>query len=289
MKFIEFRKCGTNTFPLIVFLLRDKQLNNDLNFNDAIRESLENEYTQAVVDYLIVHAQIPNLAWDDSQHFSNEPFTLEELDTELFIQEQQETITDRPTAQVKELKEIEIPNDIPRNRIVYGAPGTGKSYKLNKDAREFFPDDDLYIRVTFYPNYSYSQFVGTYKPTPIYKDVEGTFYKSDMTTSMEHSKEPLIDYTFVPGPFLIQLVNALKYPNSNFAIIIEEINRANAAAVFGDVFQLLDRKDSGESEYTVTFNADVTNYLRKNGIFDLQIKIPKNLYIWATMNSADQG
>ncbi|EEL12935.1 MULTISPECIES: AAA family ATPase [Bacillus] len=289
MKFIEFRKCGTDTFPLIVFLLRDKQLNNNLDFNNAIREGLGSAYTQAVVDYLIVNAQVPSLVWDDLQNFATAPFTIDELDTELFMQDQPETNNLQPTVQVKEFKEIEIPNDISRNRIVYGAPGTGKSYKLNKDAKEFFPDDDLYIRVTLYPNYSYSQFVGTYKPTPIYKDVEGEFYKSDMVTSIGHGKEPLIDYTFVPGPFLIQLVNALKYPKSNFVIIIEEINRANAAAVFGDVFQLLDRKDDGESEYTITFNADVTNYLRKEGIFDLQIKIPKNLYIWATMNSADQG
>ena len=83
-----------------------------------------------------------------------------------------------------------------------------------------------------------------------------------MTTSMEHSKEPF-DYTFVPGPFLIQLVNALKYLTQILLSLLKKINRANAAAVFGDVFQLLDRKDSGESEYTVTFNADVTNYFEK--------------------------
>jgi hypothetical protein len=77
-----------------------------------------------------------------------------------------------------------------------------------------------------------------------------------------------------------------------FILIIEEINRANVAAVFGDVFQLLDRKDN-VSEYPIQASEDIKKYLAKElgGVPNdyAKIRIPDNLFIWATMNSADQG
>ena len=130
-------------------------------------------------------------------------------------------------------------------------------------------------RVTFHPNYSYAQFVGTYKPV---QD------KNDKTT---------IRYEYIPGPFMRVYAHAMQAKqagsNDEFLLIIEEINRANVAAVFGDVFQLLDRKN-GESEYPVAASEDIKNYLRTCRIDDCEeLKIPDNMYIWATMNSADQG
>lgn len=101
--------------------------------------------------------------------------------------------------------------------------------------------------------------------------------------------EPMIDYQFVPGPFIDVLIKALKNRYTNFILIIEEINRANAASVFGDIFQLLDRNKNGESDYPVTFGPDIMNYLARNGIKDEMIKLPSNFFIWATMNNADQG
>lgn len=132
-----------------------------------------------------------------------------------------------------------------------------------------------YERVTFHPNYSYAQFVGTYKPV---QD------KNDNTA---------IRYEYIPGPFMRVYVQAMKAKqaglNDNFLLIIEEINRANVAAVFGDVFQLLDRKN-GVSEYPVAASEDIKKYLKDNGIDDCEeLRIPDNMYIWATMNSADQG
>lgn len=125
-------------------------------------------------------------------------------------------------------------------------------------------------RVTFHPNYSYAQFVGTYKPV------------------QDNDDKKQIKYEYVPGPFMRMYCSAKKNPNNDFLLIIEEINRANVAAVFGDVFQLLDRK-KGVSEYPVAASEDVRNYLADNGINDKELCIPKNMYIWATMNSADQG
>lgn len=214
----------------------------------------------------------------------------------------------------------------PHNLIYFGAPGTGKSFKLKvavegekNDVGSISQDEKTglfvdvkdgkviqrrYERVTFYPTYSYAQFVGCYKP-------------------VMHGNE--IAYEFVPGPFLRVLVNALNEKTDkdgkkkNWCLVIEEINRANAAAVFGDVFQLLDRKDNGESEYDIAASEDIRRYLTKeigdnlkteaareflkvekdddgkicldkNGIWkSCRLRIPSNMYIWATMNSADQG
>lgn len=156
------------------------------------------------------------------------------------------------------------PLDKPRNLIIYGAPGTGKSYYLNDGLTSF----DTIERVTFYPSYSYSQFVGCYKP-------------------IMHGEN--ISYSFVPGPFLRTYVCAVKDPSKNYLLIIEEINRADAASVFGDVFQLLDRDKSGTSVYSISVSEDIKKYLEEQEISSDKLSIPSNMYIWATMNSADQG
>ena len=185
-----------------------------------------------------------------------------------------------------------------RNKIYFGAPGTGKSHNLNKDKNNLLDDfKDNFERVTFHPDYTYANFVGTYKPVPIKAD--------------EDSKKDSISYKYVPGPFMRTLVKALNNPNEPFVLIIEEINRANVAAVFGDVFQLLDRNKFNNSEYSINASEDITEYLTdeldiskipedkrcivcKYWKFLLgeqfeKINIPHNMFIWASMNSADQG
>ncbi len=150
------------------------------------------------------------------------------------------------------------------NIIYFGAPGTGKSYNLNKDKDILLKDyPQNYERVTFHPDYSYANFVGTYKPVP---------------------EEESITYAYVPGPFMRILKKAINSPDEPFLLIIEEINRANVAAVFGDVFQILDRNKNNESVYPIDASEDMKSYLDQDKII-----LPKNLFIWATMNSADQG
>lgn len=166
-----------------------------------------------------------------------------------------------------------------RNRIVFGAPGTGKSFRLKNDCEELMEKTSgTYERVTFHPDYSYSQFVGTYKP------VMGEDNNS-------------IRYDFVAGPFMRVYVDAIKSGRTGspkaHLLLIEEINRAKVAAVFGDVFQLLDRDSDGVSEYEIQASEDIRRYLAKElgGLPDNynKIKLPNNMFIWATMNSADQG
>lgn len=293
------------------------------------------------------------------------------------------------------------------NRIVFGAPGTGKSHRLDEDSKSFGSNME---RVTFHPNYAYSQFVGTYKPVmekiegkkeisyqyipgPFmrvflkaqksflinseYKDLENVNVYYEPATSMEHwnlfeeiqkegdiesfkatkdmkkgdialvyignnsfgydngiyaiakvisnpevdeseedgvlrvtlrfdkisydkpiiSKEKLDEYnTQYQSVHKIdnakELIQDISFSVIDELLLIEEINRANVAAVFGDVFQLLDRKN-GVSEYSITTSEDLRNYLDEElGMYDVdntEIRIPSNMFIWATMNSADQG
>ncbi len=168
--------------------------------------------------------------------------------------------------------------DKPNNRIIFGAPGTGKSHRIKQDI-EIYNLKELFKRITFHPNYTYSQFVGSYKP--ISKNV----------TEGEIKKE-VISYEFVPGPFLKVLLDALKDEKNGVPhlLVIEEINRANPAAVFGDVFQLLDRNSQGQSSYTINMSDEMKKYVCKELGRDIEeLYIPNNMYIWSTMNSADQG
>ena len=167
------------------------------------------------------------------------------------------------------------------NRVLFGAPGTGKSHKLGEDMVDLLENAEKdYERVTFHPDYTFSQFVGTYKPVPI--------------INKDGNEE--ISYQYVPGPFIRSYVKALKSAQTDnpkpYLLLIEEINRAKVAAVFGDIFQLLDRKN-GVSEYPIRTSEDLRHYLAN----ELKVSedkvatltLPDNLYIWATMNSADQG
>lgn len=198
------------------------------------------------------------------------------------------------------------PLDLPHNLLVHGAPGTGKSHFLNKAATDLATADQaIYRRVTFYEDYSYGQFVGEYMPVPQEDCTE--------TVALEYAGTPVsgtvsgehITYRFSPGPLAELLADcyAAKLNKSpmKYILIIEELNRANAASVFGDIFQLLDR-EKGPSIYEITAKSEFAHYLHSavshkltDDRIDLpedafsKIKLPDNLYIWTTLNSADQG
>ena len=176
----------------------------------------------------------------------------------------------------------------PYQIIFYGAPGTGKSYRIKKQLKAMNVPKENIFRTTFHPDSDYSSFVGTYKPTmkPVidkYEEIVG--------------KDEEIAYSFIPQTFVKAYVQAYKKPDENVYLIIEEINRGNCAQIFGDLFQLLDRDDDGVSEYTIKADEDLRTYLEAedvlgrdaDGIKGGELCLPSNLYIWATMNTSDQS
>lgn len=163
-------------------------------------------------------------------------------------------------------------NCMPFQKIFYGSPGTGKSFKVKK-MLENVPEDFIF-RTTFHPDSDYSSFVGTYKP---------------LKTGNS------ITYDYEPQSFTKAYVKAWLNPSENIYLVIEEINRGNCAQIFGDLFQLLDRKN-GISEYPVNVDSALAKYLQDtlsdesaDGIADGKLKLPANLNIIATMNTSDQS
>lgn len=171
---------------------------------------------------------------------------------------------------------------LPHQLIVTGCPGSGKSTYLDIAANQ--DKNSKVIRVSAHPEYSYSDLIGCYKPVPIYQKADDVF--SANGEKFEKGL-PRINYEFVIGPLVKQLIQAVQNPTYNFILIIEEINRTNANALFGDFFQLLDRKQ-GESELQIEVMPDLAAVLIEHNL-PSEIKLPSNLYIWATMNAADQG
>lgn len=211
---------------------------------------------------------------------------------------------------------------LPLQQIFYGAPGTGKSHIIKKQT-----EGESVVRTTFHPDSDYSTFVGCYKPTtkpcPMYTSYGEKAVTIKDATGKELTENRIV-YEFVDQAFLQAYIKAWKFyteaedgvdPKKQF-LIIEEINRGNCAQIFGDLFQLLDRNDSGFSEYFIHADKDMQKHL-SNAFKDYLIKdshkdtinslypkdddvvakvlsgeillLPNNLYIWATMNTSDQS
>ena len=158
------------------------------------------------------------------------------------------------------------------NVLLYGVPGVGKSHEIQT---KYCDDPERMERVVFHPDYTYSDFVGQILP------------------KVENDK---LKYEFTAGPFTTLLAKAWNNPGKEYYLVIEEINRGNAPAIFGEIFQLLDRKtedshrydpsEYGESEYPIT-NSDIATAVF--GDPEEKIRIPTNMWILATMNTADQN
>lgn len=194
-------------------------------------------------------------------------------------------------------------NFFPSQVIYYGVPGCGKSHQIQEELKKknISEENHQLKRVVFHPDYCNADFVGQILP--------------------ETKKDGGIHYKFKAGPFTKILRDAYENPDKEFALIIEEINRGNAAAIFGDLFQLLDRKPSnaaveivngnsygpGWSEYCVE-NDYINAYFRgayetENTVNPLppkklgnitfndnvDIRLPPNLSFYATMNTSDQN
>lgn len=160
------------------------------------------------------------------------------------------------------------------NVLLYGVPGSGKSWTIE---HEYCKKGTNVERLVFHPDYTYSDFIGQILPNV---DEEGQ-----------------VSYKFTPGPFTNILHDAYNNPEKEYILIIEEINRGNAPAIFGEVFQLLDRKTElreadddgypiGTSEYGIT-NTNIAKIVY--GDARHKVRIPSNLSIIGTMNTSDQN
>ena len=183
-------------------------------------------------------------------------------------------------------------------QIFYGAPGTGKSDTIFERTKDL-PKEDVF-RTTFHPDSDYASFVGSYKPKMNDRTVYGA--QGPLRNSRgEEISEPKITYTFSPQAFTNAYIRAWQTDEPVF-LIIEEINRGNCAQIFGDLFQLLDRDENGYSKYDIVPDSDLSDYIKgkledaaeKEGLTShikegKILKLPNNLYIWATMNTSDQS
>ena len=174
-------------------------------------------------------------------------------------------------------REHPLQRENPLQIMLYGAPGTGKSYRISSLIRQSYPsyneyDDNPYVfRTTIYRDYSYFDFVGNIMPV---------------------TKDGKISYEFVPGIFTTALFAALRNQDSRIDVylILEEMSRGDIASIFGDIFQLLDRDDTGKSMYGIN-NKSIYEYLILNRALKpgYKIVIPKNLHIIGTVNTSDQN
>lgn len=208
----------------------------------------------------------------------------------------------------------------PLQIIYYGAPGTGKSYAIDNATAQYGS-----VRTTFHPDSDYASFVGAYKPTMEDVPINSIYGESVQFATGKNGHpgtEKKIVYKYVPQAFLKAYVAAWSNLSEPYFLVIEEINRGNCAQIFGDLFQLLDRNNSGSSSYAIHADEDIMQFLgsdskgfaalsdeQKDAIrsfvltkdsgatVDLGQKIldgellllPPNLYIWATMNTSDQS
>ena len=234
--------------------------------------------------------------------FDNRPY-LESKDINSATPISDENTTESSEENTSRIVLSATPFTSPEQIIFYGVPGSGKSHeikhKLENEYKIPEQQQDLFVeRTVFHPEYTNADFIGQIMP----KLVQGK-----------------TDFVFKPGPFTSILKKALCDSQNRYVLIIEEINRGNAAAIFGELFQLLDRIDDeskttshekelntygkGWSEYFV-MNSEINNYIRDsddtfdgkaldlNGIHfsaNTGIRLPPNLSILATMNTSDQN
>ena len=161
------------------------------------------------------------------------------------------------------------------NVLLYGVPGSGKSWTI---AHEYCTPETMVERVVFHPDYTNADFVGQILP-------------------IVDPEDKMVTYDFTPGPFTTILREAYQNPTKEYVLVIEEINRGNAPAIFGDIFQLLDRAYESFTEGGITYKAGTSAYGITNksvakvvyGDETAKVRIPSNLSIYGTMNTSDQN
>ena len=141
-----------------------------------------------------------------------------------------------------------------RQLIFYGPPGTSKTYVARALADHLVTQPSNAMLVQFHPSYTYEDFFEGFRPRP--------------------ASEGTISFELVPGPLRRLAAAAHADPKTPYVLVIDEINRANLAKVFGELYFLLEYR---EDAVTLQYSPD--------GTFSL----PRNLYVIGTMNTADRS
>lgn len=198
---------------------------------------------------------------------------------EKFLNEMLQDISSGEPVEQSEKEEIDLEAirlSSGENVLLYGVPGSGKSWTIE---HEYCKPGNIVERLVFHPDYTYSDFIGQILPAV--------------------AEDGQVSYKFTPGPFTNILCEAYNNPGKEYDLIIEEINRGNAPAIFGEVFQLLDRKVEirdidddgypiGTSEYGIT-NMNIAEEMYGKERKKDKVRIPSNLSIIGTMNTSDQN
>jgi 5-methylcytosine-specific restriction protein B len=137
--------------------------------------------------------------------------------------------------------------------IFYGPPGTGKTYLATRLARHL-TDDGAVKLVQFHPSYAYEDFFEGFRP--------------------HRHESGALTFELTPGPFRLFAETAKDNPTTPYILIIDEINRANLAKVFGELYFLLEYRDESIS----------LQYSPKE-----EFTLPPNLFLIGTMNTADRS
>ena len=153
---------------------------------------------------------------------------------------------------VEFLEEVICLLEAKRQIVFYGPPGTGKTYVAQRLAQHLAGDGGQVRIVQFHPSYTYEDFFEGYRPT---------------------SEKGQVAFKLVPGPLRRLAEAASKEPKKRFILLIDEINRGNVAKVFGELYFLLEyRNQAVELQYS-----------------DDSFRLPENLWIIGTMNTADRS
>ena len=142
-----------------------------------------------------------------------------------------------------------------RNQVIfYGPPGTGKTYVATRLAEHFTEGNNVRI-VQFHPSYTYEDFIAGYRPV----EVDGN-----------------VVFRLRQGPLMQMAEQARDNPGTPYVLIIDEINRANLAKVFGELYFLLEYRDQSIELLYGDEGSEA-------------FSLPRNLFIIGTMNTADRS
>ena len=256
---------------LLIKLLRDDP--DAANSFEQYRSKFDNRLIQALkqLSSLIVERDTISLNKDYIEDVAHKVYIFEDnpnvFTTENYLGFLGSTKSLFELEEFEDEEELTVYDDATRvkggvNTLLYGVPGSGKSWTIEK---EYCDDESRMERLVFHPDYTYSDFIGQILP---------------------NVADGIVSYKFTEGPFTSLLKKAYTHPDKMFFLVIEEINRGNAPAIFGEVFQLLDRDDDGTSEYGIT-NVDIANIVYGNP--NKKVRIPSNMSIIGTMNTSDQN